>query len=91
MAKKTEKATQIVIPPYNEQILELKLVGTSPYVQLKFPEKVKQEMMAKQRLGATAKSKKTRKKRNFEEDYKQAQHRSTEGWCGMRVVRWASR
>jgi hypothetical protein len=83
---KTEQKTEekeITIKAPKIEALELTIRGTAPYVQAAFPAKARQMMRDKMAAGSTAKSKRNREARNFDEDYKQAMHRSTEGWIGI--------
>lgn len=73
----------ITIEPPNFLVVTVKIVGTSPYVQHAFPAKARAEMRAKQEAGSTARKGKVRQARDFEDDYHQAMHRSTEGWIGI--------
>lgn len=73
----------IVIKPPDLRIAEFELRGTAPYVQCCFPQKAIEAMKAKHEAGSTAKGKKVREKRDFDEDYRQSMHRSTEGWYGQ--------
>lgn len=77
------KAVSVVIKAPNLQVVEFPLVGTAPYVQHRFYKKA--QMMETQRAGSTtqSKSRKAREGRNFEEDYEQSKHISTEGWIGI--------
>lgn len=65
------------------RILEVRIIGDSPYMQHAFTEKAMAQMKAKHEAGSTARGKKERSKRDFEEDAKAATHRSTEGWVGI--------
>lgn len=71
------------ISPPQIQTIECKIEGTAPYVQARFSAKAMQAMRAKMVEGSTAKKGKTRAARDFDDDYKQAQHISTEGWIGI--------
>jgi hypothetical protein len=51
-------------------------------VQARFSAKAMQAMRAKMLEGSTAKGKKVREARDFEDDFEQAKHISTEGWPG---------
>src|SRR5262249_8351311 len=62
---------------------EFKLIGTSPLVQLRFSQKAMNTMMDKMKAGSQAKGKKVREARDFNDDFLQAQHISTEGWAGI--------
>lgn len=65
------------------QTASFKIVGTAPYVQLRFSEKALRTMMDKQKLGSQANKKKAKEARDFDEDFRQAQHVSTDGWPGI--------
>lgn len=71
-----------VIPPKRESVVEIKVYGTAPYCQLKFSEKAKQMMREAQEAGGK-RARKKKDARNFEEDYENAMHKSTEGWPGI--------
>lgn len=60
-----------------------KLEGTSPYVQARFSHKAMLAMTAKMEAGSVAKKGSARKARDFNDDYEQAKHVSTEGWIGI--------
>ena len=62
---------------------EFHLIGIAPYVQLRFTEKAINAMKEKMKLGSQAKKGKKREPRDFDEDYRQAFHVSTEGWHGI--------
>ncbi len=63
--------------------LKIRIVGTSPLMQLAFSEKARNIMMDKMAAGSTSKGKKVREARNFDEDMIQAQHKSSDGWAGV--------
>lgn len=75
--------SSVSIKPPNFKHGELHLVGTSPYVQHKFSQKAQTMMEEKQRAGEQARKNRKRAARDFEEDYLQALHVSTEGWYGI--------
>lgn len=79
----TKKTEVITITPPNMQRIKLRLVGTAPYVQAAFSGKVIQAMKAKHAAGSTAKKGSKREPRDFEDDFRQAQHFSTDGWNGV--------
>jgi hypothetical protein len=83
MPTKADAKQAITIEPYNEEVLTFSIVGTSPYVQHRFPEKAKHAMKAKMVAGSTAAKGKKRPPRDFDADYEAAQHFSTEGWRGI--------
>ena len=77
------KSTQITIPPPNLQVVEFVIEGDAPYVQNKFSEKARNEMMETQKAGSTAKKGKKRAPKDFTDCYEQATHVSDEGWYGI--------
>lgn len=81
IAKHSGQTVQIAAPKL--RTAEFKLIGTSPFVQLRFSQKAMNSMMDKMRGGSQSKSKKIREARDFDDDFIQAQHISTEGWTGV--------
>jgi len=80
----TKQKTEVIqITAPNIQTVQFKIVGTAPYVQLRFSEKAMNAMAAKMMAGGTAKGKKQRSARDFDEDFIQALHVSEEGWHGI--------
>ncbi len=75
------RGVQISAP--NLRTAQFELIGTSPFVQLRFSQKAMNSMMDKMKGGSQSKSKKIREARDFNDDFIQAQHISTEGWCGI--------
>ena len=78
-----EKAENVTITAPKIHTAEFKIIGTAPYIQLRFSEKAMNAMREKMELGSQAAKKKARDARNFDEDFKQAQHVSDEGWPGI--------
>jgi hypothetical protein len=62
------------IKPPRMAILPLRLVGTAPYLQCRFPEKARNSIMEKQAAGTQAGTKRKREARDFDADYQQAMH-----------------
>lgn len=84
MAFGSKSAGVVEIKPANLVEIEIPVVGTAPYVQAKFSEKAKRKMAATQVSGSTGRiGKGKREARDFEDDYRQAQHISEDGWNGM--------
>lgn len=91
MAKKNEQAAQpeaqqkvnVSIKAPDIRKLEFRIKGTAPYVQARFSGKAMQAMMSKMAAGQQARGKKVREARDFDEDYRNAMHVSTEGWNGI--------
>jgi hypothetical protein len=79
----TVAAQKVHIKPANLQFARFKLRGTAPLVQAKFSEKTKQMLMAKMAAGSTANKSRAKPARDFDDDYRQAMHISTEGWSGI--------
>jgi len=80
--KKTESVAIIEAPNIVQIIVPIK--GTAPLVQHKFSEKARKMMEDIVTTAANAKkSRSAREPRNFEEDFKGAQHISEEGWNGI--------
>lgn len=73
----------ITITPPNFGTAELTIVGTAPYVQARFSAKAMQAMRAKQQAGSTARKGTKREARDFDADFREAQHFSTQGWVGI--------
>lgn len=85
MSKKTTTATtqQCAIKAPQFETLMLRIRGTAPYVQHKFSAKAKAQIMATQAAGSTAKTKKVREAKDFDEVCRNATHYSREGWIGI--------
>lgn len=90
----TEPTGRIAIPPLgvaekvaikapDVRTAEFRIVGIAPLVQLRFSEKAMRTMADKMAAGSTAKGKKVREARDFDEDFRQALHVSKEGWHGV--------
>jgi hypothetical protein len=73
----------VVISPPKFKTAVIRLVGSAPYMQARFSHKSMLQMMQKMQEGSTAKKGKQRAARDFNDDFIQAQHISTEGWNGI--------
>lgn len=71
------------VAPINLQELTLRLVGTAPLKQARFPAKAMQALKSKMEAGSTAQKGAKRKARDFDADFREAMHISTEGWVGV--------
>jgi|TARA_Y100000310_G_scaffold223798_1_gene225670 hypothetical protein len=81
MAKAKERV-EITAP--NMEIVQFEITGTTPYVQLRFTQKAREQMMADMEMGSKQKKKsKEKPPRDFDEDYKQAMYESYDGWRGI--------
>ena len=78
---KAATVVQISAPKIETAVFTIK--GTAPFVQLRFSKKAMGLMMDKMAAGSTAKGKKVREARDFDQDMKDALHVSTEGWVGI--------
>lgn len=82
--KETKKTVEsVVVSPPNFKKIKLTLQGTAPLLQARFSEKAKFQMMETMKAGSTAKKGKKRESRDFDEDFKQAMHVSSDGWVGV--------
>lgn len=82
--KTTTKATKtesIAIAAPNFQTLVFDVRGLTPLMQHRFFKKA--ELMAKMKLGSTAKKGRKKPPRDFDKDFEQSMHRSTDGWIGI--------
>ncbi len=79
----TTGEVNVTIKAPDIRIAEFEVHGTAPYVQCAFPQKAINAMRAKHEAGSTAKGKKVREKRDFDEDYRGAMHLAREGWHGV--------
>ena len=68
------------------RVISLEISGTSPLVINKFSSKAKEMMMATQMAGSTAKSRKAREAKDFEDLFNGARHISSEGWDGIHAA-----
>lgn len=83
MTSKTTSVEAITIPAPNLQTMDLKIIGTAPFVQHKFSRKTTEEMLQKQMAGSTAGGKKKRESRDIESDYRGAMHIGEDGRHGI--------
>jgi len=81
--KKINEMKKITIEPANFRKAVFEIRGLTPYVQLKFTEKAKQQMINKQKAGQIAKKGEKRKPKDFEKLYEESMHISDEGWYGI--------
>lgn len=80
-ATKTKQAVTITAPKI--RAVKVRITGVSPYMQARFSQKAMLAMMAKMDGTTKAGTKKAREARDFDDDYHQAMHISTEGWYGI--------
>jgi hypothetical protein len=74
---------ELRISPPKFTVLTVEIEGLSPYMQLRFSQKAKGTMKDKMEAGSTARGKRTRDARDFQEDFKQAQYIGPDGWNGI--------
>ena len=82
MPKIKEKLNITITAPNFKQI-PVEVYGTTPFVQCRFTETAMQQMEERQKAGGQAKKNRTKKPKDFEKLYKEAPHRSTDGWYGI--------
>lgn len=73
----------VTIKPLRQQTLAFRLIGTAPYMQLRFSQKAMAKMQATQEAGSQARSKRTKEARDFDSDYHEAMHRFPDGRYGV--------
>ncbi len=73
----------VVIRPLQEAIVQFRLLGVTPYMQLRFSQKAMAKMQNTQEAGQQARSKKVREARDFDDDYTQAMHRMADDRYGI--------
>ena len=78
-----KSATVVSITAPKISTAQFKLIGTSPFVQARFSQKAKMAMMAKMEAGSTAKGKKVREARDFDQDCRDAMHIGVDGKNGV--------
>ena len=82
MSKKPASEVVTIAPP-KFRTITVRINGTAPYMQARFSAKAMIAMMDKMAAGSTAKSKKQREARDFDEDFRQSMHVSNDGWVGI--------
>lgn len=84
MAKTTQinQEKAVVISAPNFRTAEFKITGTAPYVQLKFSEKTKNQLLEKMATEGNAKKGK-KGARDYEDEFKQAMYEAEKGWRGI--------
>lgn len=78
-----QKSETITIKPLRRQDMLLRIVGVSPFMQLRFSQKSIEKIRKTQEGGSQSKSKKNRDKRDFNDDFEQAKHKFPDGSCGV--------
>lgn len=76
-----KKSIQIAAP--RMRTVEFAVKGTAPYVQARFSAKAMQAMASKMASGSVSRKGVKRDPRDFDDDYRQAMHLSTDGWHGI--------
>lgn len=79
--QKTVQSVAITAPKIEKALFNIR--GTAPYVQARFSQKAMHMMAEKMAAGSTAKGKRVREARDFDADYRNAMHISTDGWHGI--------
>lgn len=79
----TKQSDPIAITPPRFRTIAVRIEGTAPLVQAAFSAKAMQAMKEKHEAGSTAKKGAKKEPRDFDQDFRQAQHVSEEGWNGV--------
>lgn len=79
----TASTERLVIAAPNYQTAQFLLVGTAPYVQLRFSQKALETMRSKQAAGDQAKKGRKRDARDFDADYEASMYADAEGNRGI--------
>ena len=86
MAKTTtpsQPVQTLQIKPPNLQTAIFEITGTAPYVQARFSGRVMAKMIQTQMEGSTAKGKKAREPKDFDQLVEEAKHFAADGWVGL--------
>lgn len=83
MANKQQNQETITISPPNFEVVEVEIVGITQLVLHKFSKKHQKEMENTQRGGNTARGKKKREPRDFDNEWTFGRHISKDGWDGI--------
>lgn len=75
-------AEQIIIKPLNFETIVIPIIGTAPYMQLRFSEKAQTAMRKKMEAGSTVRSR-NKDARNFDADYEAAKYLTAGGRYGI--------
>lgn len=81
MAKQAIDVVTISPPKFSR--IRLRLVGTAPYMQARFSAKAMQAMKSKMEAGPTARKGGRKDARDFDDDFRAAQHIAADGWNGV--------
>lgn len=78
---------EVRIPEPHIESIDLVLIGLTPYMQNRWTQKAIDAMRGKMKIGGgqASKLKGSKPPRDFDEDYRQSMHISTEGWHGIPV------
>ena len=80
-ASKSER--QVIIAPPKFETATVRLIGTAPYVQHRFSQKAKNQIIATQEAGSQARKGRQREAKDFNEVYNNAMYLSEAGWHGI--------
>ncbi len=81
---KPPEAEKVAVSRPNMVTASMRITGTAPYLQCRFPAKAMNQIMAKQQLGdQTGKGKAKRPPRDYETDYLGSQHKTEKGKFGI--------
>lgn len=84
---KPQVVERVSIAPVRIQAAEFKIIGTSPLMQLRFSEKSLKQIQDTQTEGKSAGSKRNRKPKDFEDNFRNAYYKDSEkGWPGFNAT-----
>lgn len=83
MVEVSKGVTVAVIAPPKFRTLRFDIVGTSPYVQLRFSEKARNDMRSNMVDGQRAKRGKAKGARDFSIEFPNSMYKATQGWRGI--------
>lgn len=83
MAMTKAKSTVLTVTPPSIRAIKVRLVGTSPLMQARFSQKAMKAMSDVMTGEKKKGTRGAREAKNFEEDYKEAMHMSSDDWVGF--------
>lgn len=83
MATRAKTSTIVTVTPPKIKAIKVRLTGNAPYMQARFSQKAMEAMASKMDGTAKKGTRGAREARDFEADYENAKHISTDGWIGM--------
>lgn len=82
-AESSKQERQVIIAPPKFEMAAIHIVGTSPYVQHRFSQKARNQIVSTQEAGSQAKKGRIREAKDFTQVYKDAQYLTADGQHGI--------